>query len=134
STKSFSGSSSLKINDTQNNANVGMQSSYIEVTPNLNYSVTAYVNAAAANLSQLQLRFYDAANTYLNSVVPTVMYDHNSPLNEWQQISVNSIAPATAAKAAIVVVSGRSPRGIVYWDDIKLEEMRLEPVMVNPAP
>jgi WD40 repeat protein len=115
------GNNSLKIND---NATVvfGVESAKMLVEAGSEYSVTAAVYIAGA-ASQMQLKFYDAQNIAISG--GTVLVERNAPLNVWQTLSVNGVAPVGAASVAIVLVSAKTGKGITFWDDVQLS--RVEP-------
>ncbi|WP_068773823.1 S-layer homology domain-containing protein [Paenibacillus sp. FJAT-26967] len=114
-----SGAGSLKVTDGDNTASFGLESGKMKVLPGQTYRAAAkgYIGGGAVNI---QLRFYDSADKLLAAggiVEAGGSVYKEGPLNEWQTLSVQTPAPAGAAKASLVLVTGKTKKGTVYWDD-----------------
>ncbi|WP_409346258.1 S-layer homology domain-containing protein [Paenibacillus sp. MBLB4367] len=124
------GAQSLKLVDQDTVNNFAVESRKVPVSAGEVYKVESswYITGGAA---QLQIRYYNAAGTQL--VGPVIPHDPNFtsvPKNVWQSLSVQAGAPAGAAFLTVVLATGKSTKGTMYVDDIKLS--RVLPV-ANPG-
>ncbi|WP_213522263.1 collagen-like protein [Paenibacillus sp. J31TS4] len=118
-TVSRGGSGSLMLDDRDTTTSFGAESVRMPVKTGENYRAGAYfyLEGGAVNM---QLRFYDSADKLLASggIVEASPLYQEGPLNQWQPLFVEAAAPAGAATASIVLVTGKSKKGIAYWDDV----------------
>jgi len=118
------GTHSLKIVDADNDY-FGVQSDRVSIAPGIKYTAGAEVYIQGGTV-QLQIRFFNEAGTYLGAVVHDPNFT-STPQNVWQRLTVSAEAPANAASAAIVAVSGKGATGVSYWDAFSLAEAVEEP-------
>ena len=120
------GTSSLQIVD-NDNVNFAVESVKVGVQPQTVYRASANVYIAGGSV-QLQIRFYDAGGKLISGGI--IVHDPNyttSPSGVWQQLTVQGEAPADAAAASVVAVSGKGAKGTSYWDSFVLEAVPDEP-------
>ncbi|UUZ95471.1 carbohydrate binding domain-containing protein [Paenibacillus sp. P25] len=113
STRSYSGSKSLKLIDRSRNASVALQSDKIPVTAGKNYtsSVQIYIESGQPSV---MLRFFDSKNATI-----TTLEKHldQSRLGQWQTVTLSGPAPGNAAYARLIAVTTSYNIAEAYYDD-----------------
>lgn len=110
-----SGSKSLKIVDSSDQASLARISQKITIQPGQTYTSSAYVYANSGSV-QLYVFFYE------NGIVKKQIFTKgsNGPLQQWNQISVTDTAPAGANEMAIMVYSPVTEKTVAYIDDVRI--------------
>jgi hypothetical protein len=136
--KSLSGTSSLKIDKSSTSNSLGVTSDRFVVTPGCTYTAKSNVYLQSGG-TIMYLRFYDSAGKQISGADVTASV--TSPLNQWNQLSAEGIAPATAAKAEILLYVSVSSKSTMYYDDISVQMKKTfqlpfefgAPVKIGPA-
>jgi hypothetical protein len=116
--KSLSGTSSLKIDKSSTSNSLGVTSDRVTVTPGCTYTATSNVYLQSGG-TIMYLRFYDSAGRQISGADVTASV--TSPLNQWNQLSAEGIAPSTAAKAEILLYVPVSTKTMLYYDDVTVK-------------
>ncbi|WP_127584425.1 hypothetical protein [Paenibacillus koleovorans] len=113
SDKAHTGSYSVKIVDTINGQQFGLQGGYMPATAGKSYYAYAwaYIESGAADL---YLRFYNSSYTLLTST----FVNKSTPQNQWFSMQTGGVAPAGTAYVAVLLYSNNVNVGTVYWDDV----------------
>lgn len=115
-----SGAASLRIDD-QDTVNFGVESTKTPVVAGREQTVTSAVYIASGQV-QLQLRYYDQAGKLTGTIAVNDPNYTSQPIGIWQTLSVKAVAPPAATQASVVLVSGKTTKGVSYWDDVLLME------------
>jgi hypothetical protein len=134
----FSGTSSLKIDKSSTSNSLGVTSDRFAVTPGCTYTAKSNVYLESGG-TIMYLRFYDSAGKQISGADATASV--TSPLNQWNQLSAEGIAPATAAKAEILLYIAVSSKSKLYYDDVTVKYKKTfqlpfqfgAPVKMGPA-
>ncbi|GAA3404911.1 hypothetical protein ACFFNY_27855 [Paenibacillus hodogayensis] len=111
--QAHTGSNSVKIVDTLNNSQFGIQSAYIPATAGKSYYAYAWQYIVSGS-ADLYLRFYNSSYTLLS----TSFLSKSSPTNQWAPIKTGGVAPAGTAYVAVLLYSNSPNVGTAYWDDV----------------
>ncbi|GGD52280.1 carbohydrate binding domain-containing protein [Paenibacillus nasutitermitis] len=108
-----SGAKSIKITDTLNTGQFGIQSAFMSATAGTTYETYAwaYITSGAADL---YLRYYDSSHTLITSTYVS----KSSPTNQWTYLKARMTAPAGTAYLAVLLYSNNANVGTAYWDDV----------------
>jgi hypothetical protein len=112
-----SGKYSFVINDTDNNAGVGIRSPLFPVVAGQDYQAATWAMVASGEGSQLYLEFWDKSGTNRLAAPWIAITGAGSG---WQYIVNGATAPAGAAYASVIIYVGKVPVCKTYFDDIEL--------------
>lgn len=113
-TRSYTGSYSLKITDTSSSTNWGAASQAIPAISGIKHKAMARVYLESGASANMYLRYYNSSGSQLDSTLETI----SSPTNQWTEISVSDTAPSGTATVKVLVYSSVSDTGTVYFDDV----------------
>lgn len=136
--KSFSGTSSLKIDKSSTTNSLGVTSDRFAVTPGCTYTAKSNVYLESGG-TIMYLRFYDSAGRQISGADATASV--TTPLKQWNQLSAEGIAPATAAKAEILLYVSVATKSTLYYDEVSVQMKKTfqlpfefgAPVKMGPA-
>ncbi|CAM3612916.1 cohesin domain-containing protein [Marinicrinis lubricantis] len=115
-----SGAKSVRFDDQNSGASMGLRSVNLDVTPGQSYAATVrtYIETGA---SGLYIKFYNDAGTEVGSSSQGV----SDPKGQWVELRTEAIAPETAVRAQVWLYSGGATVGTVYFDDVRFEELQV---------
>lgn len=111
----YTGSYSLKINDTSSSSSLGLESNQLTASPGQIFTVSAKVYIASGE-ADLYVRFWDISSKLISSVYIA----KTTPLNQWSDITVKGTAPSKTSYVSILLYTGTSNVGTVYYDNINI--------------
>ncbi|UKS25263.1 hypothetical protein LOZ80_27235 [Paenibacillus sp. HWE-109] len=108
-----SGLSSLLLEDIYLDKAIGLNTQAIAVHEDGRYEAKASVYVESGGVS-LYIKFYNAANAEIG----TSSVSLSAPLNAWNSLRLEGIAPEKATKAKILLYSGVAGLSKAYFDDV----------------
>ncbi|PYI56359.1 hypothetical protein DLM86_05105 [Paenibacillus flagellatus] len=115
----YSGTSSLKLTDTQTNNSVVLESRPLSVKPGAEYTASAmmYVDGtpAPSGGATFLLRFFDGNNVQTGA---DLLQHFKTPLHQWFKAELKGLAPANAKHAKLFALVNNGSTAVAYYDDM----------------
>ncbi|SFB62355.1 Heparinase II/III-like protein [Cohnella sp. OV330] len=118
STNAQAGSKSLLLADTYTTGTYGVSSQRVAASAGVIYRASVKRFPESGAIGNLALAFYNSANG-------TIREEHATASNvvgQWNDVTVTFQAPAGTVKVGVLLISGASQTGNVYFDEVKLEK------------
>jgi hypothetical protein len=117
-TEQNSGLSSLLIDDTSTTFPSGLNTKPIKVQADGLYEAKANVRLISGGAVNIYIKYYDLTNKELVSF----SQQYSGPLNTWNQVKIEGIAPEEAATARVLLYSGNGTLSKAYFDDVSFTQ------------
>lgn len=127
--KSYSGSYSVKIEDTSLTEAKGIRSVTKDIVEGETYRAKAMLYIDSGNGAMIFLRYYNSSDVLLGQFNTTKA----SPVGQWGEINVSGTAPTGATKADVLLYTGSGQVSQVYFDDVSIDNsfVNLGPQITN---
>ncbi|MBE3576337.1 MAG: hypothetical protein IMX00_01340 [Limnochordales bacterium] len=115
----WEGEWSLRLDDPQTDLGLGLRSAMIPVQPGHQYRVSVHVFNVRTATGSVYLEFWDEKG---NRIFNTFRWQPGTK-DEWSEIVVEGVAPKDARSATVLLYSSGPARGVVFFDDVRFEDL-----------